>query len=239
MIAGVDEATFDDVVDLYVANGHTLLGAGRSLKPADNGVQYDWYIRLPRPDGLERIDEGSAAVGQEKAAADQLTQVLDFALGPSQEVVPVAATDMTAAQIARIQVLEGTVQSLNSTLAQTSMELTSEKERATKLSRELKRVRNDLRLVREAAAAHPLPPVPLDVLVDHLLRLVELAGEEHVGVGTDFDGITETLAGFADASEWPNLTAALLARGLAPPAVRLILGGSFLRVLADAERRAG
>lgn len=92
---------------------------------------------------------------------------------------------------------------------------------------------------REAAAAHPLPPVPLDVLVDHLLRLVELAGEEHVGVGTDFDGITETLAGFADASEWPNLTAALLARGLPPPAVRLILGGSFLRVLADAERRAG
>ena len=90
----------------------------------------------------------------------------------------------------------------------------------------------------EAAAAHPLPPVPLAAFIDHLMRLVELAGEEHVGVGTDFDGITETLDGFADASEWPNLTAALLARGLPPRAVRMILGENFLRVLADAERRA-
>lgn len=91
----------------------------------------------------------------------------------------------------------------------------------------------------QAAAEHPLPPVPLATYVDHLLRLVELAGEEHVGVGTDLDGITETLEGFADASEWPNLTAALLEHGLAPRAVRMILGENFLRVLADAERRAG
>jgi membrane dipeptidase len=92
---------------------------------------------------------------------------------------------------------------------------------------------------RAAAAAHPLPPVPLAVFVDHLMRLVELAGEEHVGVGTDFDGILETLDGFRDASEWPNLTAALLDRGLPPPAVKLILGENFLRALEEAERRAG
>lgn len=91
---------------------------------------------------------------------------------------------------------------------------------------------------REAAAAHPLPPVPLAVFVDHLMRLVELGGEEHVGVGTDFDGITETLEGFADASDWPGLTEALLDRGLPPRAVRLLLGENFLRVLEDAERRA-
>lgn len=101
----------------------------------------------------------------------------------------------------------------------------------------------DLRALRDAwhdaAAGDPLPPVPLDAFVDHVLRLVELAGEEHVGIGTDFDGITEVLDGFADASEWPNLTAALLARGLSPEAVRWVLGESFLRVLADAERRAG
>ena len=92
---------------------------------------------------------------------------------------------------------------------------------------------------RSAAAAHPLPPVPLAVFIDHLMRLVELAGEEHIGIGTDFDGILETLDGFADASEWPALTAALLERGLPPRAVELILGENFLRVLADAERRAG
>lgn len=92
---------------------------------------------------------------------------------------------------------------------------------------------------RSAAAAHPLPPVPLAAFVDHLMRLVEVAGEEHVGVGTDFDGILDTLDGFADASEWPGLTAALLDRGLPPRAVGMILGGNFLRVLEEAERRAG
>lgn len=100
----------------------------------------------------------------------------------------------------------------------------------------------DLRALEDAwhaaAAADPLPPVPLAAFVDHVMRLVELAGEEHVGIGTDFDGITEVLDGFGDASEWPDLTAALLARGLSPPAVRWVLGESFLRVLADAERRA-
>lgn len=91
----------------------------------------------------------------------------------------------------------------------------------------------------DAAAADPLPPVPLAAFVDHVMRLVELAGEEHVGIGTDFDGITEVLDGFGDASEWPNLTSALLARGLSTQAVRWVLGESFLRVLVEAERRAG
>lgn len=91
---------------------------------------------------------------------------------------------------------------------------------------------------RDAAAADPLPPVPLDAFVDHVMRLVDLVGEEHVGIGTDFDGITDVLEGFGDASEWPSLTAALLARGLSPRAARWVLGESFLRVLAEAERRA-
>lgn len=90
----------------------------------------------------------------------------------------------------------------------------------------------------EAAAAHPLPPVPLATYVDHLVRLVELAGEEHVGVGTDFDGITDTVDGFEDASDWPSLTAALLDRGLSPRAVRMILGENLLRVLQHAEKAA-
>ena len=85
---------------------------------------------------------------------------------------------------------------------------------------------------------HPLPPVPLAAYVDHVLHLIEVAGEEHVGIGTDFDGITDTLDGFADVAAFPALTQALLDRGLPPAAVRLLLGENFLRLLADAERRA-
>lgn len=92
--------------------------------------------------------------------------------------------------------------------------------------------------LREVMDGHTLPEVGLEVLVAHVMHLVELAGEEHVGVGTDFDGIPETLKGFADASEFPNLTEALLARGLDPQAVRLILGENFLRLLERAERAA-
>ena len=95
------------------------------------------------------------------------------------------------------------------------------------------------RIGREVTSASPLPPVPLSRYVDHVLHLVEVAGEEHVGIGTDFDGISETPEGFEDVSRFPALARALLDRGLTPPVVRLILGENFLRVLADAERRAG
>jgi membrane dipeptidase len=90
----------------------------------------------------------------------------------------------------------------------------------------------------ELLAAHPLPAVPLSAYVDHLVHLVDCAGEEHVGIGTDFDGIPETLEGFADVSRFPDLTAALLDRGVDRAGVRLILGENFLRLLREAERRA-
>lgn len=90
----------------------------------------------------------------------------------------------------------------------------------------------------ELLAAHPLPRVPLASFVDHVMHLVECAGEEHAGIGTDFDGIPETLEGFEDVTRFPDLTAALLARGLDRAGVRLILGENFLRLLESAERAA-
>jgi membrane dipeptidase len=71
------------------------------------------------------------------------------------------------------------------------------------------------------------------------MHLVELAGEEHVGIGTDFDGIDAPLEGFEDPSRFPDLTAALLERGIDKKGVRWILGESFLDLLARAERAAG
>lgn len=85
---------------------------------------------------------------------------------------------------------------------------------------------------------HPLPKVPLSAFVDHVIRLIDLGGEEHVGIGTDFDGIPDVLEGFEDVSKFPALTAALLARGVDKAGVKLILGGNFLRVLGEAERVA-
>jgi membrane dipeptidase len=75
-------------------------------------------------------------------------------------------------------------------------------------------------------------------LVDHLVHLVEVAGEEHVGIGSDFDGVSHVVTGFEDVSHYPALAFALAERGLPPPVVRMILGENFLRLLADAERRA-
>ncbi|HEX2254992.1 MAG TPA: dipeptidase [Thermoanaerobaculia bacterium] len=92
---------------------------------------------------------------------------------------------------------------------------------------------------REVIAANPLPPVPLAVYVDHVMHLVGVAGEEHVGIGTDFDGIPEVPVGLEDVSRMPALAEALLERGLPPRGVRMILGENFLRVLEDSERRSG
>jgi membrane dipeptidase len=90
----------------------------------------------------------------------------------------------------------------------------------------------------EILAAHPLPAVPLATFVDHVIHLIDQAGEEHVGIGTDFDGIPETLEDFADVAAFPSLTAALLARGVDRAGVRLILGENFLRLLLAAETLA-
>jgi membrane dipeptidase len=102
-------------------------------------------------------------------------------------------------------------------------------------------LRNPRKLWRERhrlVADRPLPKVPLSLYVDHIVHLVDQAGEEHVGIGTDFDGIPDVLEGFEDVSRFPALTAALLARGVDRSGVKLILGGNFLRVLREGERVA-
>jgi membrane dipeptidase len=76
------------------------------------------------------------------------------------------------------------------------------------------------------------PPVTLDMLLDHVDHIVKVAGIDHVGLGSDFDGFGgPPPVGLEDVSCLPNLTAALLERGYEPDAVRKILGGNWLRVL--------
>jgi membrane dipeptidase len=90
----------------------------------------------------------------------------------------------------------------------------------------------------EMAAEFVLPTVPLSRYADHVLHLLDVAGEEHVGLGTDFDGITEVPEGFEDVSRFPALVEELASRGVGPTVMKLLLGENFLRVLREAERLA-
>jgi membrane dipeptidase len=85
-------------------------------------------------------------------------------------------------------------------------------------------------------AAHPLPPLPISKLIDHIDHLVKVAGVDHVGIGADFDGAVDMPEGAQDVSMLPNITYELLKRGYSERDIRKILGENTLRVLAEAER---
>ncbi|MCA1817892.1 MAG: membrane dipeptidase, partial [Acidobacteria bacterium] len=87
--------------------------------------------------------------------------------------------------------------------------------------------------------ANPLPAVPLSVLIDHFEHVVKVAGIDHVGIGSDFDGTSNELpADMDEISKLPNITYELLKRGYSEQDVRKILGENFLRAFAEAERVA-
>ena len=76
-------------------------------------------------------------------------------------------------------------------------------------------------------------------LVDHIEHVARVAGIDHVGIGSDFDGGPFMPADLRHVGELPNVTAELLRRGHSETDVRKILGENLLRVLAAAERAAG
>jgi membrane dipeptidase len=85
--------------------------------------------------------------------------------------------------------------------------------------------------VRREEFAKRLPPVAVSRLVDHIDHVVKLVGVDHVGIGSDFDGVQSTLSDLADISQLPNLTRELLRRGYSEKDVAKVLGGNMLRVL--------
>jgi membrane dipeptidase len=90
---------------------------------------------------------------------------------------------------------------------------------------------------------HPFPRATLDDVVAHIDHVVRLAGVDHVGFGSDFDGVGPTLpVGLEDVSKYPNLLGELRARGYSDEDVAKIAGGNLMRVWRDAEivaRRLG
>jgi len=76
---------------------------------------------------------------------------------------------------------------------------------------------------------------PLELLVDHIDHIVAVAGIDHVGLGSDFDGALFYPKGIKDVSGFPNITLELLRRGYSDEEVRKILGENALRVFSDVE----
>ena len=82
---------------------------------------------------------------------------------------------------------------------------------------------------------HSFPRGDVATVVDHIDHIAKLAGIDHVGIGSDFDGITSVPVGLEDVSCYPRLTEELLKRGYSEADVHKILGGNALR----AFRKAG
>ena len=84
--------------------------------------------------------------------------------------------------------------------------------------------------------AHPQPIVTLAMVADHIEHIARVAGVDHVGIGSDFDGVGKDLpAGLADVSTYPDLLVELMRRGWSDADVAKLAGGNILRVMDAAE----
>ncbi|MFZ0954900.1 MAG: dipeptidase [Candidatus Sulfotelmatobacter sp.] len=91
------------------------------------------------------------------------------------------------------------------------------------------------RIEREWMAKIPRPP--LKSLIDHIDHVARVAGIDHVGLGSDFDGVSgATPQGIDSAADLPKITQALLDRGYSASDIKKILGGNILRVFREVER---
>ncbi len=79
---------------------------------------------------------------------------------------------------------------------------------------------------------------PFNSLIDHFDHVIKIAGIDHVGIGTDFDGIPVPPDGIDSAADLPKVTAALMARGYTAEDMHKLLGGNLLRVFREVQAAA-
>lgn len=92
---------------------------------------------------------------------------------------------------------------------------------------------------KEWKAAHPVPVVHIDAVLDQIDYAVKTIGVDHVGMGSDFDGVSGNLpVELHSVADYPNLVAGLQARGYKDADIRKILGGNLLRVWSAVEAAA-
>jgi membrane dipeptidase len=90
-------------------------------------------------------------------------------------------------------------------------------------------------LSQDAMRKGQLPMVSWDKIVEHIDHVAKIAGVDHVGLGSDFDGATMPI-GMEDVSKLPKITEALLKRGYSEADIEKILGGNILRVMEQVEK---
>lgn len=88
---------------------------------------------------------------------------------------------------------------------------------------------------KQATAEGKLPHVTWEKIIEHIDHVVKLAGADHVGLGSDFDGATMP-EGMDDCTHLPKITEALMRKGYSDGDIRKILGGNLLRVMEQAEK---
>jgi membrane dipeptidase len=110
--------------------------------------------------------------------------------------------------------------------------LDAQRERWTADGVEAAALEDSVRVWRET---RPPPRPDLNVVADHIEHLARVAGVDHVGVGSDFDGIEQTPVGLEDVSTFPALFAELLRRGWSDEDVRKVIGLNALRVMREVE----
>jgi membrane dipeptidase len=112
--------------------------------------------------------------------------------------------------------------------------------RMFEVSRELKKKFPKEEEYREAYRAwvkeNPYPAGDVREIVDHIDHIVKVAGIDHVGIGSDFDGVTKLPAQMKDVSCYPLITQIMLERGYTKEQIHKVLGGNLMRVFAEAEK---
>jgi membrane dipeptidase len=93
--------------------------------------------------------------------------------------------------------------------------------------------------IAEYEREHPAPRATVEHVADHIEHVIALVGVDHVGFGSDFDGVGDSLPeGLRDVSQYPNLLRVLLERGHDREAIEKIAGGNVLRVWQAVEDHA-
>jgi len=115
-------------------------------------------------------------------------------------------------------------------------QLTAEAERRCG-DNEARQIVEEDRLTREMVAEGKLPRVDWTAILDHIDHAVDVAGIDHVGLGSDCDG-AQMPFGMEDESKLPRITDGLLLRGYSEEAIQKILGGNVLRLMQDVEAAA-
>src|SRR5215470_17323071 len=94
----------------------------------------------------------------------------------------------------------------------------------------------EVKLEKRWAAKIPRPP--LKSLIDHVDHIAKVAGVDHVGLGSDFDGVAALPEGMDSVADLPKITQALVERGYSAEQIHKILGENLLRVVRECEQIA-